>query len=409
MAGGTGSVFIMYITRGHIDPRDIIANMLCIKLKKPEGDDNAQDKNCWIILDEFHFQLNKHDIDTIDKVAANKMITFHDSISTSCSTWVLAAIVSVSFLLSMSLFIDQTVITSQSLQDWPDRSIGEVDCFLPSSFLYISPIEQVPTDQLNNCTVFFEQCNSNCFDDNFQSCAQECATCLTQCTNNLRSNLEVVRVCDNPQVNDDSLSCPFIEDCITPASNTSFVLQSPTCQVPQGTQGSGDVVEIIVTNNTQRLERCAGLLETCSMNVSMCTAPNCTELQQCNDMLQECRKPPFIVCFRFLQFGLSTNLLQALAESYALFVFAVRLFSTIFGAVRILLHIKETKFWGVGFAIVAGLITFIGVPVLFFSGILFRDKIIKLLQFLLAPVYIFLIGLLFPLTHFSSDSDEETV
>ena len=107
----------------------------------------------------------------------------------------------------MSYFIDRTVITSQTLQDWPDRSVGEVDCFLSNSFLYISPIEQVPTDRLNNCTVFFEQCQSNCSADDFQSCAQECATCLTQCTNALRSDLEVVRVCDPPPVNDDGSSC----------------------------------------------------------------------------------------------------------------------------------------------------------------------------------------------------------
>ena len=59
VAGSTGSVFIMYITRGHIDPRDIIAKLLGIKLEKPEGDEHPRE--CWIIHDEFHFQLSKHD------------------------------------------------------------------------------------------------------------------------------------------------------------------------------------------------------------------------------------------------------------------------------------------------------------------------------------------------------------
>ena len=397
VAGGTGSVFIMYITRGHIDPRDIIAKLLGIKLERLEDTCDY-----WIIHDEFHFELSDHDINTISNVAKNKGITFCDSISTSPSTWVLAAIVSISFLLSMSYFIDRTVITSQTLQDWPDRSVAEVDCFLSNSFLYISPIEQVPTDRLNNCTVFFEQCQSNCSADNFQSCAQECATCLTLCTNTLRSELEVVRVCDPPPVNDDGPSCPAA--CITAAASVVPQNNTSSCPTAQGTQGSGEVgveiAPIIVTNNTQRLERCAGLLDTCSMLVSMCTAPNCTELQQCNNMLQECRKPPFIVCFSFLQIGRSASALQALAESYALFMFAVSLFGIIFGAVRILLHIKETKYWGVGFVITAVLLTIIGAPVLIFSGIFFRENCIKLLQFALAPVYIFLIGLLFPFAYF---------
>ena len=400
VAGSTGSVFIMYITRGHIDPRDIIAKLLGIKLERLEVDDDACD--CWIIHDEFHFQLSEHDTDTISEVADNEKITFCQSISTSCSTWVLAAIVSISFLLSMSYFIDRTVITSQTLQDWPDRSVGEVDCFLSNSFLYVSPIEQVPTDRLNNCTVFFEQCQSNCSADDFQSCAQECANCLTLCTNTLRSELEVVRVCDPPPANEGP-SCPVSNAaCITAA--TVFPQDNSSCPTAQGTQGSGEVgaeiAPIIVTNNTQRLERCAGLLDTCSMLVFMCTAPNCTELQQCNDMLQECRKPPFIVCFSFLQIGSSANALQALAESYALFMFSVSLFGIIFGAVRILLHIKETKYWGVGFVLAAVLLIIIGAPVLIFSGIFFRENFIKLLQFALAPLYIFLIGLLFPFAYF---------
>ena len=399
VAGSTGSVFIMYITRGHIDPRDIIAKLLGIKLEKPEGDEHPRE--CWIIHDEFHFQLSKHDDKTRSKVAQNREITIGDSFSTSWSTWVLAAIVSISFLLSMSYFIDRTVITSQTLQDWPDRSVGEVDCFLSNSFLYISPIEQVPTDRLNNCTVFFEQCQSNCSADDFQSCAQECATCLTQCTNALRSDLEVVRVCDPPPVNDDGSSCTVSTPaCISAATGVVPQYNTSSCPTAQRTQGSGEfgveIAPIIVTNNTQRLERCAGLLDTCSMLVSMCTAPNCTEVQQCNDLLQECRKPPFIVCFSFLQIGRSANALQALAESYALLMFAVSLFGIIFGAVRILLHIKETKWWGVGFVIAAVLLTIIGAPVLIFSGIFFRENIIKLLQFALAPAYIFLIGLLFP-------------
>ena len=301
----------------------------------------------------------------------------------------------------MSYFIDRTVITSQTLQDWPDRSVGEVDCFLSNSFLYISSMEEVPTDRLNNCTVFFDQCQGNCSADNFQSCAQDCANCLTLCTNSLRSDLEVLRVCDPPPVNDDGLSCPVSNAaCITAA--TSIGPQNNTSSCPtaaQGTQGSGEVgaeiAPIIVTNNTQRLERCAGLLDTCSMLVSMCTAPNCTELQQCSDMLRECRKPPVIVCFRFLRFGISTNVLQALAESYALFLSTTSLFGVIFAVAHILLEVKKSNLWGSLFIGLGMIFLSIGPIVFRFTNIFFNENIIRVLQLGLAPVYLILIGVLF--------------
>ena len=90
-------------------------------------------------------------------------------------------------------------------------------------------------------------------------------------------------------------------------------------------------------------------------------------------------------------------------------MFAVSLFGIIFGAVRILLHIKETRLWGVGFVIAAVLLVIIGAPVLIFSGIFFRENFIKLSQFALAPVYIFLIGLLFLFAYFElqGNSPEE--
>ena len=79
---------------------------------------------------------------------------------------------------------------------------------------------------------------------------------------------------------------------------------------------------------------------------------------------------------------------------------AISLLSAIFEVVRILLHIKETKWWGVGFVIVAVLLIAVGVPVLVTSGIFFVENIIRLLQFGLPPIYIFLIGLLFPVAYF---------
>ena len=332
------SVFLKYITGGRIDTREVIAKMLSIKLKKDKDGVACH----WIIQSTFYLDCNP----------SNKICNKF-KVCRSWATWILAIIVSLGFILSMSYFIDQTVTMSHTLQDWPDRSVGDLDCFLPikDSFLYVSPIEQEPTDRLHNCTVFFEQCQSNCSVDDFQSCAQECANCLTLCTTTLRSDLEMVRVCDPPPINNEGPSCPVSNAACITAANV-LPQDNSSCQAAQGTPGSGDasveIAPIIVNNNTQRLERCAGLLDTCSMQVSMCTSPNCTELQQCNTLLQDCHKPPVIICFRFLQFGRSTNALRALAESYALFLTAVSLFGVIFAVVHILLHIKQTKWWGQG-------------------------------------------------------------
>ena len=391
-------MLLKYITGGRIDTREVIAKMLSIKLKKDKDGVACH----WIIQSTFYLDCYPMASDkTCSKICRS-----------SWATCILAIIVSLSFILSISYFIDQTVAMSHTLQDWPDRSsVSDLDCFLPmkDSFFYVSPMEQEPTDRLHNCTVFFEQCQSNCSVDDFQSCAQDCANCLTLCTTTLRSDLEMVRVCDPPPVNNEGPSCPVSNAACITAANV-LPQDNSSCQAAQGTPGSGDasaeIAPIIVNNHTQRLERCAGLLQSCGMQVSMCTSPNCTELQQCNTLLQDCHKPPVIICFRFLQFGRSANAIQALAESYALFLSAVSLFGAIFSVVHILLHIKKTKLWGIGFVIMTLLLIVVGVPVLVTNGIYLFENIIRMLQFGLAPIYILLMGLLFLVAYFPPDKQE---
>ena len=82
---------------------------------------------------------------------------------------------------------------------------------------------------------------------------QECATCLTLCTNTLRSDLEVVRVCNPPPVNNNGPSCPVSNAaCITAA--TVLPQDNTSCPTAQGIQGSAgaEIAPIIVTNSDSR-------------------------------------------------------------------------------------------------------------------------------------------------------------
>ena len=387
----TVSVFLEYITGGRIDTRDIISKMLSIQLVK------GIKAEYWVIQNIFYFQLNSRDTEVRREIKdRKKQLTCWSAISSTGATWILAIIAALSFLLSVSYFMDQTVTMSLSLQDWPHRSMDDVDCFLSNSFLYVSPIEQEPTDRLNNCTVFFEECRKNCSArSDFQSCTSVCANCLAVCTTALRSDLEKVYVCDPPPV--EAPSCPVSNSaCITPAipvpTNTS-TSSCPTAATTSAGSGSSLIAPIVARNNTERLERCADLLQTCSELVQSCTAPNCTELQQCNDLLNKCRKPRVILCFRFLQFGRSTDVLEALAESFALFLSVLSFFSGTFVVVRVLLQFKVSRWWGIGFVLVAVLLCVVWF-VIIFTDILVQENIIKMFQFVFGFTYIFLIGLL---------------
>ena len=384
------SIFLEYITGGRIDTRDIIAKMLSIQLVK------GLKAEYWVIQNIFYFQLNSRDTEVRREIKDRKIqLTCCRAISSTGATWILATIASLSFLLSVSYFMDQTVTMSLSLQDWPHRSMDDVDCFLSNSFLYVSPIEQEATDRLNNCTMFFDECQRNCSNSNsYQSCVTGCASCLAVCTTALQSDIERVSVCNPPPP--EVPSCPVISSaCITPAipipSNTS----TASCSAATTTGGSGSniIAPIVARNNTERLERCANLLQACSELVPTCTSPDCSELQQCNNLLNECRKPRVILCFRFLQFGRSTDVLEALAESFALFLSVLSFFSGTFVVVRILLQFKVSRWWGIGFVIVAVLLCAVFV-VIVVTDILVQENIIKMFQFVFGFVYIFLIGLL---------------
>lgn len=390
LAAANVSVFLEYITSGRIDTRDLIAKMLSIKLVK------GKKAEYWVIQNVFFFQLSSHDTEVRKDQKERKMeLTCMKAFSRTPATWILGIISSLGFLLSVSYFMDKTVTMSLTLQDWPHSSMNDVDCFLSKpSFLYVSPAEQHPTDKLHNCTVFFTQCQNNCpkNETDFNTCIQGCASCLSTCTTILREDVERVRVCQPPPV--ETPSCPLTSTiCTTPAITPG---PSTSCPTTAPVTGSGMIPELMpinAINNTQRLDQCADLMQACSESVRECMSLDCDDIQECNELLQACRKPPVILCFRFLQFGRSSDILEALSESFALFLTVLSFFSGTFIGVRILLQFKLTRWWGLGFVLVSLLLMGAWAAIIG-TDIIVQENIIQMFQFFFGFSYIFLIGLL---------------
>ena len=150
------------------------------------------------------------------------------------------------------------------------------------------------------------------------------------------------------------------------------------------------------SNNTERLQSCANLLDTCSRNIQSCSNPNCNQLTECVNALQPCRKSRTVLCFRFLQFGRSTNVLESVEGSFALFLALIHLFNGTFFVLKTLYQFSVTKSWAVGFI----LITFVLIGAwvaLLVTDVPAQGNSIKILQLALGFIMILLIGVLMPL------------
>lgn len=74
-----------------------------------------------------------------------------------------------------------------------------------------------------------------------------------------------------------------------------------------------------------------------------------------------------IHCFRFLRFVVDKNIISSMAQSSAFYLFFVGFFGHIFSVVKVLLHLKACRFWGVVF-IALGVLAIIGAAVLLGRG-----------------------------------------
>ena len=110
-----------------------------------------------------------------------------------------------------------------------------------------------------------------------------------------------------------------------------------------------------------------------------------------------------IHCFKFLRFGVDMDLIMAIATTYAFYLVASTAFTSLLSAVKIILHIKPSKWWGLGFFF-AGLLAFVGGIVLAFFWFygyaapeveeITHFNIINLAQYFMVCAYIMMVGLL---------------
>ena len=104
-------------------------------------------------------------------------------------------------------------------------------------------------------------------------------------------------------------------------------------------------------------------------------------------------------CFKFLEFGLESNVLMAISSAYAFYLLAIRIFMQMFYAVHDLLKIRPTRLWGVGFLIL-GVILYaasIATTVLWATGITVGSlnlSIVHIVQIFMASSFITFMGLL---------------
>ena len=404
-AAATFSSFLYCYSSGRYSPWETIIKILYARVKKIEKTEY------WEILDTFYFELNSSEDDRM-------CCRFFKQLAVKI---ILSIIASTIFLLVASYFMDQSIIMQRSYEDWPHRSDGEIDCFIwaEGSLLYVNPNEQDLTDRLENCTVFFEQCVRNCTSiindcnasdnctDDFMTCSDACTDCLQVCSYNLRSDIERVRVCDPPP-------SPPVPSC--PVSIASCISLNPAAPIPNSScplsgVGATPLVEIgplIFSNNTERLQSCANLLDTCSRNIQSCSNPNCNQLTECVNALQPCHKSRTIHCFRFLQFGLSTNVLESVERSFALFLALIHFLNGIFFVLKILYQFSIAKCWAVLFILMLIFynLFIVGWMVLLVTNVPAQGNTMKISQLVFGFIMIWCIAFL--LLFFEEKSSDES-
>lgn len=110
-----------------------------------------------------------------------------------------------------------------------------------------------------------------------------------------------------------------------------------------------------------------------------------------------------IHCFKFYKFGVTVDLIQTLATSYAFFLVVTSVFSNIFHTIKVLLHLSKSRVWGVLVLIFGSALLLLSLA-LFFAWLigyssdmlmeLPRLDIISLAQFVMVSLFVMLVGLL---------------
>ena len=103
----------------------------------------------------------------------------------------------------------------------------------------------------------------------------------------------------------------------------------------------------------------------------------------------------FLHCFRFYRLGADVDLISTLGITAGFFLATVHFFRLIFVVANVLMHIRQSKLWGILISI-GGVIIFIGALVVLFSPhfVAIHLDVIKVGQFFILSIYCFSIGIL---------------
>ena len=103
----------------------------------------------------------------------------------------------------------------------------------------------------------------------------------------------------------------------------------------------------------------------------------------------------FLHCFRFYHLAVDVDLISILGITVGFFVATIQLFRLVFVVANVLMHVRQSKLWGILISI-GGVIIFIGALVVLFSShhSAIHLDVIKVGQFFILSIYCFLIGIL---------------
>lgn len=145
----------------------------------------------------------------------------------------------------------------------------------------------------------------------------------------------------------------------------------------------------ITTQTTQRSCPPQSGPEVDCFNTSSFTYVDCTDpnIQEMNFTV--------LHCFRFLRFGRDSDVIGGLSRAFAFYLATLAFFTTAFHIADILINFQPTRLWGLGF-IIFGIILFIGgvAVMLTEEAVLLRLDVIKIFQFYMVAIFVFLVGLL---------------
>ena len=114
----------------------------------------------------------------------------------------------------------------------------------------------------------------------------------------------------------------------------------------------------------------------------------------CNDT-ETLSEHSFIHCYTFLRFAIDNNPISSLAETFAFYLATVTFFGQVFGIVKILLHLRPSRLWGIWFVLLGVIVMGVALCLIIFenSSSLHRD-VIGSFQVIMVGLFFVIVGAL---------------